>query len=187
VALIAAGSAIISSIIGTVLGSYLQRGEAEHEISFSRLHDRRATVVENLYKRAVAVKRAFPIFIKPGDKDRLNEKLGVLIEAQSDLTQYYEEHRIWLDDESRKRLDTFSNELMDLALDVGNLTLSGELEEYADVDDLRERSKADPEYGAAFVEKFGAAIEERKRIIDALNTLIDGLDAEFRRLLRGQG
>lgn len=192
VALIAAASAVtsavISGIIGTTLGSYLQRRSTEHQISYSRLHERRADVVEALYKHAVAVKRAMPVWAAPGDADDLNERLGVLIEKQGDMARYFEDHRLWLDEGTRQRVDAFVHSITDLAYDSGNLALYGDMNEYADIDsdELRRRAKEDPEFAATFAERFDTSMEERKKIMRALDDLIDGLMAEFGRLLRGE-
>jgi hypothetical protein len=187
IALIAAasalGSAVISGVIATLLGSYLQRQSIEHQISFASLHERRAGVIDHIYKLVVRAQRAFPLWMHRRDSEDLNKRGEAWLDAMGDLDHYYQEHALWLDDGSRQQLDHFLKEATRLAYEVIKLAKSEELAEYGDLDAFREQIGENPELAVAFVESLETSIATRKRISDELDTVREALGSEFRRLL----
>lgn len=63
----------------------------EHQVRFSKLHEKRAEVIDELYKRLVALEGGhakFVIFEDPGSTETFN--------AMSELSRFIQQHRIYL-------------------------------------------------------------------------------------------
>jgi hypothetical protein len=179
----AIGSAVISGVIGTLLGSYLQRRSIEHQISFASLHERRAGVIDHLYKLVVKAQRELPLWIRRDDREHANEQGTKWLDAMSELDEYYREHALWLDNGSRRKVEIFLKEIARLAQEAGELALSEDLPEYGDPASFRERVRENPELGQAYLESFHRSRESRERISDELDAVREALENEFRRIL----
>jgi hypothetical protein len=94
----------------------LDRVSYEHEVVFSRLHERRVDVVNRLYGKLVRAERAFSSWIHPlqeaGDLPP-EEKAKKAVGAANEFIDYFLEHRIWLDPDLCVQIMAFADQLRD--------------------------------------------------------------------------
>jgi hypothetical protein len=78
----------------------LQRELVEHDVRFSRLHERRIEVIGDIYRNLVRAERAFASWTQPlqmaGDKN-WDEKGTVAVAAATTFVEHFQENRIWLE------------------------------------------------------------------------------------------
>ncbi|MEK6698734.1 MAG: hypothetical protein AABZ10_06800 [Nitrospirota bacterium] len=84
------------------LRSDLQIRSIEHQVRFSRLHEKRATVIAELYGHLVETLWEAESFLSPmewvGEPDR-QEKHRIAMNKLVDFFQYFDKHRIYLPEE----------------------------------------------------------------------------------------
>ena len=99
----------------------LQQAGIEHQIRFSKLHEKRATVLAELYKLLVEAFWQVSDFISPGqfgDPDRKQQ----YVDARNAVTAYFrffDQHRIWLPPELCDPLENFADQLRDPTIKLG--------------------------------------------------------------------
>jgi hypothetical protein len=96
--------AAAASLFGVVLGGYLQIRSTEHQIHYTKLHENRAEVVEHLYAQLYEADIAFKRWITPSGYDR-EEQMKVVAQRYNELVDYYFPHALWLEEESREKLE----------------------------------------------------------------------------------
>ena len=101
----------------------------EREITFSRLHDKRVQVIEELYKRIAAVSWAMnrlmsDIQVKEGPS--LVERTEIAAKAADDFLEYYLLHQIYFDQTLCGTLQAF-NEKMHSAWVSFNMSITQEI------------------------------------------------------------
>lgn len=88
----------------------------EREITFSRLHDKRVQVIEELYKRISAVSLAMNRLIsdiKAKDGPSLREQADAAAKAGDDFLEYYLQHQIYFDEALCDQLQAFNGKIFD--------------------------------------------------------------------------
>lgn len=85
----------------------------EHEIRFSRLHDRRVEVIAELYKRLARADTAFVALTKPlrVQGESFPEQLRTASHCGKEFMDYLNENRVWLSDPLCQLLEALNNEL----------------------------------------------------------------------------
>jgi hypothetical protein len=85
------------------LKSALQIAAVEHQVRFSKLHERRATVIENLYGRLVEAHKNARHFALAegysGDKQKQDDAYVKIEREMDELYDFIETHRIYLPDQ----------------------------------------------------------------------------------------
>jgi hypothetical protein len=199
IALTAAISSPISVVIGTLLGSYLQRQSIEREIRYAKFHERRVDAIDALYQLVVKAQRAFPFWIPGGNLQSLTEQEEHWLDAIMELDHHYQENALWLDQDSHEKMQDFLSEATRLVGEVMQRAKSEDRAEYgvfgaliaqfeedpeiSVLDALGAQFKEDPDVGRAFMESFRAMIESHKRISGELDAVREALGKEFRRIL----
>lgn len=98
----------------------LNRVSYEHEVVFSRLHERRVDVVDRLYERICRAERAFSSLIQPlqlAGEPSQGEKGQAAADAGNEFLTYFLEHRIWLDATLCETITTFNEKLRRAMID----------------------------------------------------------------------
>jgi 7-cyano-7-deazaguanine synthase in queuosine biosynthesis len=96
------------------LQSSLQLVELEHQIRFSKLHERRAEIIAELYTRAVGLYRAASAFVKlyqSLDEAKNKENIKSLWNAADKFRNYFDEHRIYFNENTCTTIDSFNEAL----------------------------------------------------------------------------
>jgi hypothetical protein len=82
------------------LRSDLQRELVEHDVRFSRLHERRIEVISDIYRNLICAERAFASWTHPlqmaGQPDWA-EKGTAAAKAGTKFVEHFQENRIWLE------------------------------------------------------------------------------------------
>ena len=104
---IAALTYLLRSIWGQMLSRDLEKFKTdlrtaafEQETRFARLHERRAEVIAELYKRLARMNQRFESYLSPlqvGDEDAHSEKGKEAATCANDFFDYFNESRIYLD------------------------------------------------------------------------------------------
>jgi hypothetical protein len=88
----------------------LRLAATEHNIHYSKLHERRAEVIATLYRKLVETYWAYYGFVSPlevhGEPTKL-EKFGEVHQAAATLFRYFEENRIFLPSEICETITNF--------------------------------------------------------------------------------
>lgn len=174
---------VFGSIIALVVGTLLERRRTEHQIHYARLHERRAEIIEQLYKLVVEAQHAFPVWSYrgiPKDEDTGME----WIEAMGNLSRYYEDHSIWLEQDLGGELQCFLEEHTRLGEEMGELLKSEDLPNYAG--HTKEELIKDPELREAHSKALRSALSNRQQMKEELDSLRDKLGDEFRKILWGK-
>jgi hypothetical protein len=82
------------------LRAVLQREGVEHQVRFTRLHERRVEVVGDIYRNLVRAERAMGSWTRPlqmAGEPSWEEKGKDAVEAAATFVQHFEENRIWLE------------------------------------------------------------------------------------------
>ena len=99
----------------------LQQAGIEHQIRFSKLHEKRATVLAELHKRLVeAFWRVsdFTSQMQFGDSNR-NQQCVDALNSVTEYVRFFEQHRIWLPTKLCGPLENFAKQLRDPTIHLG--------------------------------------------------------------------
>lgn len=99
----------------------LQQAGIEHQIRFSKLHEKRAEVLADLYKLLVAAYWQVSEFTSPaqfGDPDR-KQQYADAINAVASYFRFFEQHRVWLPPEMCAPLEAFAKQLRTPTINLG--------------------------------------------------------------------
>src|ERR1700693_786901 len=94
----------------------LKIAEVEHRVRFSRLHEKRAEVIANIYQLMVDADWMSQSFIK-GDV-RSQTRADVAMDKVIELSKYFELHRLYLPESDCIILKSFINELFHLVTSI---------------------------------------------------------------------
>jgi len=92
----------------------LQLAAFEHQVRFSRLHERRASILADLYSKIVQLHGAASSFVHWYASDRDEEKdrrLKELWQAADEYRGYFERHRIYFDEPTCTIVDSLNDAL----------------------------------------------------------------------------
>ena len=118
------GRSLMSAVLAKDLEKFkagLQQAGIEHQIRFSKLHEKRATVLAKLYKLLVEASWRASDFTSPvqfGDPDRKQQ----YVDARNGVAAYFrffDQHRIWLPPELCDPLENFANQLRAPTIQLG--------------------------------------------------------------------
>jgi hypothetical protein len=99
----------------------LQKIAVEHQVRFSKLHEKRAEVIADLYERLVKDQWAARLFVLNSEySDPNQEKLFRTMQQElGDLNLFFDTHRIYLPDSVCTSLDEFLYEVQEKVLTAG--------------------------------------------------------------------
>ena len=110
------GRTLISSVLAKDLEKFkadLQQAGIEHQILFSKLHEKRATVIAELYKLLVEAfwhVSEFTSQTQFGDPDRKQQYVDALNSVAA-YFRFFDQHRIWLPTKLCVPLENFARQL----------------------------------------------------------------------------
>jgi len=140
----------------------------EHEVRFSKLHERRAEVIAEIYKLLVKVawesERLSQAFQWAGDPPR-SEKYNSTIDAIAAYFRYFDQHRVFLPEALCRELDGFARKVRAPAIGYGV---------YLDIEGPTPRTKEETEQARVALQHFVTADVAAMR---------GAIENEFRRLL----
>ena len=99
----------------------LQQAGIEHQIRFSKLHEKRATVLAELYKLLVEAFWRVSEFTSPmqfGDPNRNKQYVDALNSVEA-YFRFFDQHRIWLPTKLCDPLEYFAKQLRDPTIQLG--------------------------------------------------------------------
>lgn len=100
----------------TRLKAEADRINFEHQVRFSRLHEKRAAVIAELYKKLVEMIRASGSFVSPAQwsgEPSKQEKWKIAFKAIMDFHNYYDQHKIYFTPAVCVKLDLMFNKVFD--------------------------------------------------------------------------
>ena len=118
------GRSLMSAVMAKDLEKFkagLQQAGIEHQIRFSKLHEKRATVLAELYKLLVEANWHVSEFTSPmqfGDPDR-KQQYADAINGVAAYFRFFDQHRIWLPPELCIPLEDFATQLRAPAIRLG--------------------------------------------------------------------
>jgi hypothetical protein len=145
----------------------LQLAAVEHQVRFSRLHDKRAKVLAELYRLLVAAYWSASEFTSPlqwADADR-RAQYAAALNATAAYFRFFDQHRIWLPRELCQPLERFAKELRTPTLRLGA---------YLQFERLNERTAQ---------EQLEAWDKCWQAVSDEIPKLREAIEDEFRNLL----
>ena len=96
------------------LQSSLQLVEIEHQVRFSRLHDRQVDIMSEMYSLLVLLHRAASTFVRYYQSDEAqtkDEHIRQLWDAADKFNEYFEKHRIYFTKDVCSKIDGLNNTL----------------------------------------------------------------------------
>jgi cell division protein FtsB len=153
--------------------SVLNHLTKRHEIIFTKLHENRAHVIEQLYENLINTDTSFHSLVKPfqtiGEAD-LNEKFGIFVKNYNEYYQFYQKKRIYFSPSVCKIIDDLNKILFESHVDLTMYPIDSESSEYKFQPELiKERNK------------YWNTIWERYK--EEFSCLKDELENSFRSLL----
>ena len=118
------GRSVMSSVLARDIEQFkatLKVAAVEHQIRFSKLHEKRAEVLAELYKLLVAAVWQVSTFTAPmqfGEVDRKKQFVDA-IDAVTTYFRFFDQRRIWLPQELCEPLESFARELRTPAIHLG--------------------------------------------------------------------
>jgi hypothetical protein len=169
-----------------LLGSYLQRRSSERQIRYSKYHERRAEVLEDLYGLVVKARREFPQNAPLGNRVALNKSGWEFLDALAELRGRYEEAVLWLDEDTKRQIERFLDETLILAEQWGRASDSEPVTRFTGfkLGEMKELAEKDPEAAAEFTAGFEEVLRRRKEIAADLEELRATIEAKFRAALK---
>ena len=96
------------------LQSTLQLVEFEHQVRFSQLHERKVSIIGEMYSRLVRLHKSATDFVKyyqtVNDQKKENY-LKQLWDSADSHNEYFDRHRIYFQKELCEKIDNFNNKL----------------------------------------------------------------------------
>ena len=149
----------------------LQIVAVEHQIRFSKLHEKRAEVIAELYGLLVKLHRATSSFVHPiefkGEPTK-REKYEIAWKTMGEFNQFLDEHRIYLPESICKQLEKFEMDVRSQAIGFGVYIGGREIEADLQPDVFSQKLKAwttANEYMQTQVPIARAALEQELRNI----------------------
>ena len=100
----------------------LQVTALEHQVRFSRLHERRAEVIAELYSLLVEAQLASHRFVSTGDyagDPPKREKYATAMNKAADFYRYFDKNRIYLPEKLCDKLETFNKNMRSRVMEFG--------------------------------------------------------------------
>ncbi|MBI1755076.1 hypothetical protein HYR65_02220 [Candidatus Azambacteria bacterium] len=108
------GAAGFGAVISNIIDRYLNYRLEENKFKFQKLHEKRATILEEMSKKIWSVYTAFESFASPiqsiGGKEMI-EKIKIGGDKFNDLLNYFEIQCIYLDDSTEQKIKKFIERL----------------------------------------------------------------------------
>lgn len=104
------------------LKNQLQLRSIEHQVRFSRLHERRAETIAKLYELLVEALWAAESFLSPAEwvgEPSKKEKHVTAMNKLVDTFRYFDQHKIYFDEDLCESLDKLLMETRRLVIDFG--------------------------------------------------------------------
>jgi hypothetical protein len=98
----------------------LDRVSYEHEVIFSRLHERRVDVIADLYHKLVDAEIAFGSWLRPlqmASEPTMIEKADLAAKAGEGFQTTFFRERIWLDEDLCEHLDALTRQIYEAFVD----------------------------------------------------------------------
>jgi len=156
------------------LKSRLQQAALEHQVRFSKLHEKRAQVIDDVYQLLVDLQTGYAQFLLVDryehDPEKLLEGRNKINKSMVDAAIVIEKHRIYLPKDVCASLKAFVENMMRNASDVG---IYANIGNYATTETVKERQAV-----------FEAAYEALQRDFPIARA---ALETEFRSLLDPAG
>lgn len=119
------------------LKSSLQMVATEHQVRFTKLHERRAEIIADLYKKLIDLHRHAEFFVVTGEEvpqltgekssqPAKNEEFRKLLQEMGDLHKFYREHQIYLPLDVCNSLEGLVDEIRSNVWDAGVPALTSE-------------------------------------------------------------
>lgn len=102
------------------LRSDLEKEATEHRIRFSRVHEKQAGVIAEVFGRLEHLHMAFRQWVaimKPASSD-MNDLADKAVEAYQDFQRFYYENAIWLDRQTCDAINEILGKLWDVLVDM---------------------------------------------------------------------
>jgi hypothetical protein len=119
------GRSLMTSVLARDIEQFkasLQVAAVEHEVRFSKLHDKRAEVLADLYRLLVAATWQTTTFSSPmqwvGDPDKKTQYVTAM-NAISEYFRFFDQHRIWLPSTLCAPLENFAKTLRTPTITLG--------------------------------------------------------------------
>jgi methionine salvage enolase-phosphatase E1 len=104
-----------------------------HQIRFSKLHDRRADVIEKLYTKIVALETASGCLeaeFQMDDYDELKQKADLLIDRYFDVHSFIEGNKIYFSENLSDNIKKFNALYFNLSIGIYYQSKPGNIEEF---------------------------------------------------------
>jgi ribosome-associated translation inhibitor RaiA len=128
-------------------------------IKFERLHERAADAIEGIYARLHGFLRAVQdyvtLFQGPEVQEQKNENARRVVQAKTDLLEYYTAKRIYLSEGTTTKIDEFIDTVFEMAFDfrlrvVERMGRGDDIEKWTEIDRfMNERAPVNTGRGAA--------------------------------------
>ncbi len=108
------------------LKAALQKAAIEHQVQFTRLHERRGQVIADVYSRLEAVHSCSRRWAAAGsiaERPELREQAGTAI---LELETFFHSHAIWLDKDTSDAISSILDDFRGVLLDI-SLTADGSI------------------------------------------------------------
>ncbi len=162
---------IVGTLVGAVAGYFVRRLLDARQIRYKRLYERRAEVLDQLYAGLFEVGDLLRVW---GSMFGCREEQQRDFEGRYDeLYRYYRANSLWVDGQTREKLDAFFKETRDVHHVITDLQESYSLEEWNGIQSASERPQSKAE-ARAWVE--GKAASE-------IPALMEQLREDFREVL----
>lgn len=96
------------------LQSSLQLVQFEHQVRFSKLHERQAEIIAEIYSKLIDLHKNISNFIKSYlsiDDNEKNEQINIIWAAVDKFFDYYDRHRIYLKNNTCSEIDELTSTL----------------------------------------------------------------------------
>jgi hypothetical protein len=105
---------LISNLFSKDLEKFKNNLEKEafsYRVRYEKMHLRRAEAIEEIYRRMVKTYRAFRSYVHPmqSSKESQEAKGGEVAKIANDFSDYYEENRIFIDEDLAQKIDKLSD------------------------------------------------------------------------------
>lgn len=111
--------------IGGILGSFVTLVLNKNQFKFERLHEKRAEVISELYKKLLKVQSAFGIAAFEEKYEDIvgpiDQRLKAADVASSEFSQFFSENRIYFDHSMEDDIEKVSKMMGDLYFDLAEI------------------------------------------------------------------
>lgn len=101
-------TAIVTLVIGLMLGYFFRTRGDEKQIRYTRLYEQRATILAGLSEKLYKLHNSLKLWTSPlqtGGEEEMKRKRGVVADAFNEFSDYYYSNSLWLDDETGGKIE----------------------------------------------------------------------------------